>query len=118
MKTQLSFEVFDEYLKITVSGKDDPSREMDELMMTIKRLSEENKRMKILVVAFDVPDVSDMEKFYIGETGANLFGFKIKMAMLRKPEHINKLTENVAVNRGANLYIDSNEQRALDWLLK
>jgi hypothetical protein len=116
MKIQLSFKVFDDYLKIHLSGEN-LYPEINEILMTIKRLSEENNRTRILVDAWDLPDISDMEKFYIGEQGAKMFGHKIKIAMLRKPKHINKFTENVAVNRGGLLYIVSNEQEAIDWLL-
>lgn len=80
-------------------------------------MSEENNRTRILVDAWDFPDIPDMEKFYLGELGAKMFGGGIKFAMLRKPEHINKFTENVAVNRGGILYIVSNEQEAIRWLL-
>jgi hypothetical protein len=58
-----------------------------------------------------------MEKFYIGKQSAKMFGHKSKIAMLRKPEHINKFTKNVVVNRGGFLYIVSKEQEALQWLL-
>ena len=116
MKFKLSFKVFDDYLKIHLSGEHLHS-EINEILMTIKRLSEENNRTRILVDVWDFPDIPDMEKFYIGELGAKMFGSRIKFAMLRKPEHINKFTENVAVNRGGILYIVSDEQEAIRWLL-
>lgn len=117
MKIQLSFEVFDEYIKIHLSGGN-PYTELEEILMTIKRLSEENNRTKVLIDAFDLPDVTDMEKFGIGELSAKILGSKTKFAMLRKPEHINKFMENVAVNRGVRLNILSDETKALRWLLK
>jgi hypothetical protein len=116
MKIQLSFKVFDDYLKIHLSGEYLHS-EINQILMTIKKLSEENNRTRILVDAWDLPDMPDMEKFGIGKLGAEMFGPKIKVAMLRKPEHINKFTENVAVNRGGILYIVSDEQEAIRWLL-
>ena len=85
--------------------------------MTVKRLSEENKRTRVLVDAFNVPNVRDMQKFYIGALVATIFGNKFKLAMLRKPEHINKFAENMAVNSGANVHVESNEQKAISWLL-
>ena len=99
MKFHLSFKVFDDYLKIHLSGEHLHS-EINDILMTIKKLSEENNRTRILVDAWDFPDIPDMEKFYVGELGAKTFGSRIKFAMLRKPEDINKFTENVAVNRG------------------
>ena len=116
MKFQSSFKVFDDYLKIHLSGEYLHS-EINEILMTIKKLSEENNRSRIFVDAWDFPDIPDMKKFYIGELGAKMFGSTIKIAMLRKSEHINKFTENVAVNRGGILYIVSDEQEAIRWLL-
>ncbi|MGD0279582.1 MAG: hypothetical protein ABSC11_09780, partial [Smithella sp.] len=92
--------------------------EIEDIFLTVKRFLVKNNRTRILVHAFDLPDVRDMEKFFIGELGANIFGNKYKFAMLRKQEHINKFMENVAVNRGARLFIVSNEQEALNWLLR
>ena len=120
MKPQLSFEVFDEYLKITLSGDGNPFAHIADInntMMTIKKLSEENKRTRILVDAFNLPNVRDMQKFYIGALVATIFGNKFKLVMLRKPEHINKFAENMAVNSGANVHVESSEQKALSWLL-
>ncbi|HUN55589.1 MAG TPA: hypothetical protein VMU29_10580 [Smithella sp.] len=116
MKIELSFKVFDNYLKIHISGGN-PYPEIHEILMHIKRLAEENDRTRIFINAWDLSDVPDMEKFYIGEQGAKMFGNKIKFALLRKPEHINKFTENVVVNRGGRLFIVSDEQEALRWLL-
>jgi hypothetical protein len=116
MKTQLSCEIFDDYLKINLSGER-PFQEIEEILTTIKKLSEEHNCMRILVDAIDLPDVTDMEKYYIGSMGAAMYRGRIKVAMLRKQEHINKFTENVAVNRGGLLYIASDEQDAINWLL-
>lgn len=116
MKTQFSSEVYDGYLKIHLSGGN-PVPEIPEILTTIKKLSGDNNCTRILVDAFDLPDIPDMEKYNLGKLGAKMFGNKIKVAMLRKPEHINKLTENVAVNRGGRLNIVSNEDDALHWLL-
>lgn len=115
MNTQLSFEVFDDYLKIRLSGGNFFS-EIEEILTAIKKLSEENNRTNILVDAVNLPDVTDMEKYYIGSMGAAMYRGKIKVALLRKQEHINKFTQNVAVNRGGRLFISSDEQEALRWL--
>ena len=120
MKPQLSVEVFDEYLKVTLFAEGNPFAHVADInntIMSVKKLSEENKRTRILVDAFNVPNVRDMQKFYIGALVATIFGNKFKLVMLRKPEHINKYAENMAVNSGANVHVDSSEQKALSWLL-
>jgi hypothetical protein len=120
LNPQLSFEVFDEYLKITLSGEGNPFAHIADInntIMTVKKLSEENKRARILVDAFNLPNVRDMQKFYLGALVATIFGNKFKLAMLRRPEHINKFAENMAVNSEANVYVGSSEEKALRWLL-
>jgi hypothetical protein len=120
LKPQLSVEVFDEYLKVTLSGDGNPFAhvaDINNIIMTVKKLSEENKRIRVLVDAFNVPNMRDMQKFYIGALVATIFGNKFKLVMLRKPEHINKFAENMAANSGANVHVESNEQKAISWLL-
>lgn len=117
MKLQLSFEVFDEYLKIRLSGGN-PYNEIGELLTTLKKLLEENNRKRILIDAVDITIPSEIEKFSIGEMGVNVLGGGIKVAVFVNPEYINKFFENVAVNRGGQLYVAGTEQEALGWLLK
>ncbi|HUN56214.1 MAG TPA: hypothetical protein VMU29_13770 [Smithella sp.] len=120
MKPHLSFEVFDEYLKITLSGEGNPFAhiaDINDTIMTVKKLSEEHKRSRVLIDAINLPNIRDMQKFYLGALVATIFGRKFKLAMLRKPEHVNKFAENIAINSGANVHVDSNEQKALEWLL-
>jgi hypothetical protein len=117
LKVQLSFEVFEEYLKINLSGEN-PFDEINEIILTIQRLLEENHREKLLVDVVYLGNPSEMEKFHIGELGADAFGSKIKAALISRPEYINKFMENVAVNRGGRVYVAGSEQAALRWLLK
>jgi hypothetical protein len=117
LKIQISFEVFDEYLKICLSGEN-PFAEIDEIIATIKRLSDENNRAKILLDTMNVSGLSEMEKYFVGEQGAKILGHKLKSAIVSQPEKINRFMENVAVNRGARLRVFGSEQEALNWLLK
>lgn len=117
MKIKLSFEVFDEYLKISLSGGN-PYKEIDEILKTIKTLMDENNRKRVLIEAIDIIIPSEMEKFYIGEAGVGVLGGKVKMALVTKQEYINKFFENVVVNRGGQLYVAGSEQEALHWLLQ
>jgi hypothetical protein len=117
LKMELSFEVFDEYLKIHLSG-DNLYAEIGEILTTIKKLSEEHNRTRILIDAVHVSGLSEMEKYLIGEQGAGVFGRKAKAAIVSKPELINKFLENVVVNRGGHLRVLGSEQEALSWLLE
>ena len=117
MKIKLSYDVFDEYLKIRITGEN-PYEDVEELLMTIKRLFEQNNRHKVLVDANSIVIPSEIEKFRIGEMGVEVLGKRVRIALFTKPEYINKFFENVAVNRGGQLYVAGSEKEALDWLLK
>ena len=117
MKTHISSEVFDQYLKIRISGENIYD-EISEILTTIKRLYDENKRTKILIDGVDTPNLRTMERFSIGEMGLDVFDRNIKIAIFSKPENVNKFLETVVVNRGGNLLVTGNEQEARDWLLK
>ena len=116
METKFSFEVFDKYVKITIS-EGDPYNDIAEIYASMKKVLAETMHTRVLVDAFDMPDLRDVEKLHIGELGADMFGDKYKFAMLRKPKHADKFMENVAVNRGGRLLIVSDEPEALKWLL-
>lgn len=117
MKIQITFEIFDAYLKIFIAGEN-PYAEIDEIIATIKRLADENNRTKVLLDTMTVSGLSEMEKFFAGEQGAKILGHKIKTAVVSPQEKINKFMETVAVNRGARLRVFGSEPEALEWLLQ
>lgn len=108
--------MFDKYVKITIS-EGDPYHDIAEIYAAMKKVLEETRHTRVLVDAFDMPEVRDLDKLHIGELGADIFGDKYRFAMLRKPQHADKFMENVAVNRGGRLLIVSDEPEALKWLL-
>ena len=61
--------------------------------------------------------VSEMVRYSSGEYLAEKLGPPFKVAAFANPEHINKLGENVAVNRFASYAIFSQQSDALTWLL-
>ncbi len=61
MKIKISLEVFDEYLKISLSGGN-PYKEIDEILKAIKTLMDENNRKRVLIEAIDIIIPSEMEK--------------------------------------------------------
>ena len=60
----------------------------------------------------------EMTKLSTGKNIAQFFPAPFKIAILDLPEKINLFVENVAVNRGANLSVFSNQATALKWLLE
>jgi hypothetical protein len=113
---QVSFEVFDEYIKFCLTG-DNLFAGINDIVTTIAKLSEENNRTKILIDAVNVSSPSQMERFHMGEIIASIDKHKNRTALFTKPEYINKFFENVAVNRGVRVTVVGSEKEALEWLL-
>jgi len=113
---QISFEVFDEYIKFFLIA-DNLYAGIGNIIMTIEKLAEENNRTKILIDATDVTPPTQMERFHMGEYAASVDQHRNTIALFTKPEIINKFFENVAVNRGVNINVSGSEKEALDWLL-
>ncbi len=85
----------------------------------IKRLAIDAGRDRILI---DIQKVEGMptgaDLFFAGERIAEVFGGRLKTAVLNRPERINKLGEMTAVNRGARVIVVADETDALAWLLE
>jgi hypothetical protein len=113
----LKFEVYDKYLKIKISQEDIYAK-VNEIITAMKSFLQENNRTKMLIDITESYPPSEMEKFQIAEIGAGIFERNVKIAVLAKTSNINKFFENVAVNRGANVYVTDDEKDALEWLLK
>ena len=60
--------------------------------------------------------VKPMDRYEIGVKAAFLFRYKLKIAVLYKPEEINGFAETVASNRGMNVKIFGKREEALTWL--
>ncbi len=116
LATQLSFEIFDEYIKFYLNG-DSLFEDILDIITTIERISKENNRTKILINAVNISSPTQMERFRMGEIAAAVDKHKNRIALFTKPEIINKFFENVAVNRGVSITVVPGEQEALDWLL-
>jgi hypothetical protein len=62
--------------------------------------------------------LQEFERFVLGQRiAARLPGGAYRMAVLARPDQITRLTENVAVNRGADVMVTSDREEALSWLL-
>jgi len=61
--------------------------------------------------------VSTIDRFEFGVKGANLFRGGYKIALIYRPEEINRFAETVSINRGLRARIFSDKDTALKWLL-
>src|SRR3954470_18703034 len=88
------------------------------LIDTAKSEADKGGFKKILfnLEKWETPE-SNLTRYVSGEYLSTTFFGKYKVAAFTKVEHINKLGENVAVNRGANYRIFSDKHEAEKWLL-
>ncbi len=63
-------------------------------------------------------NLTEAERFQGGQKIAQVFGSRIKAAMLLPQTQVTKLGELTAVNRGAKFLATSSEDEARNWLLK
>jgi hypothetical protein len=118
MKIDLVFQEFSSYLLVRTRGVLDPAA-VREALGFIQEKAQQTGYTRILIDGMDfTPPRNDIDRFLIGESIAELLGSPLKMAAIVPAQFINKLAENTAVNRGADLYICGSEAEALRWLLK
>ena len=75
-------------------------------------------RTRILVDAFHLSrPKTEFDQFLTGKIVAELLKPPFKIAVIYPEELVTRFTENTAVNRGANYFVCSDEEEALQWLL-
>ncbi len=57
-----------------------------------------------------------LDRFFAGERVASVLGPRVRLAVLSRPEMIDKLGENTAVNRGARILVTASETEAFAFL--
>ncbi|MBK6751459.1 MAG: hypothetical protein IPG67_16045 [Acidobacteria bacterium] len=116
MGYKLTVENGPEYLKLTAVG-DHSAEEMYAFIDNIKAEAVRNDSKRVLVDSFEYSTLmSEADKFALGSHLAKTFGPRLKVAIMLPAEHISKLGELAAVNRGANLLVTPSESDAIAWL--
>jgi len=118
MKSQYVFKKNEHYLSLIISGEYD-KRDFLSYPVIILEECEKEQIHKVLIDALEVKrtDAPTMDRFLVGEAIANIVGNKIKMAVAWPGQDINRLFENVAVNRGSRVCVLDNINAAEQWLL-
>lgn len=80
------------------------------------RCRDENLNKALIDLRDIEGDPSILDRYRFGMEIAQAWGYKIKVAAVAKRDVINKMAENTAVNRGANLWTTSDFVLALKWL--
>ncbi len=118
----MSFDVvttkFPEYLLITNTGEFSLPA-LFEFIERVKREADAAGRSRVLVDSRAITgDLNDVDRFMGGQKSAEVFGSKIKLALMMPAKKITKMAELAAVNRGAKVLVTDSETEALAWLLK
>jgi hypothetical protein len=106
-----------EFLEAKVSGEYSPAG----YLALVELLFAESKAGDISKIFVNLIDVtgqySELGRFQVGQKVAELFKPPCRIAALDRKERINKFTEDVAINRGAFVFVTHDSKSALDWLL-
>ena len=72
---------------------------------------------KVLTNFLNMPGkIRQLERFQLGVQGAQVFGHRVKVAVVYRKEEINFFAETVGINRGLHVHIFSEIDQALEWL--
>jgi hypothetical protein len=63
-------------------------------------------------------DIPGMERYDLGLQFAEVWGGRLKAGIVAPRDRINKLFENTAVNRYAQVHVDHDETAVVQWLLE
>jgi hypothetical protein len=60
--------------------------------------------------------ISQLDRFLLGTRAARIWGQRLRVAILARPNENNHFFENVANNNGANVQVFEDREAALAWL--
>jgi hypothetical protein len=116
MSLDIEVEVLPKFVQIELSGE----YTFSDLMEQVEKFrSEADKasRNHILIDARSVQGkMTESEKFFVGTRIAEVFGARLKTAVIVPPGNVTKMGEMAAINRGARLFVTESEGEAIDWL--
>ncbi len=118
MDVELTFEERSGYLLVKGRGPSDLESTRKALML----IEEKTRQAGLTHILIDAREVQaprrELDRFFMGEFVAELFGARYRLAILYLADRINKFAENTAVNRGANMLVTAEEDDAVEWLLR
>ena len=105
-----------EFLRITTTGKY-VFEEMLDFLGRVKSQADGSERSRVLIDSRLIEGkMTEVERFQAGQKIAEIFGNRIKLAILMPEGDVSKLGELTAVNRGARVIVTNSEAEALTWL--
>jgi hypothetical protein len=117
---EIQFEKKDGYIHFKIIGEFEESSDFGK----IKELGDIPKKYGYSTILIDVRNLNynldTLKRFQLSEYWVKIcrdLGF-IKTAILGKEEKMDRLSENVIMNRGFDFRLFTNEKEAIDWLIK
>jgi hypothetical protein len=118
MSFEVTTDIYPEYLRLICVGE----FSVPALFEFIEQVNTEALaagRKRVLVDSRGITgDLTDADRFLGGERSAQVFGSRLKVAVMMPAEQITKMAELAASNRGAKLLITTSEDEARDWLFR
>ncbi len=118
MDVELTFQVHGDYLLVKGRGPSD----LESTRKALVLIEEKARQTGLTHILIDARDVEaprrELDRFFMGELVAELFGPRFRIAVVYQADRINKFAENTAVNRGANMLVAAEEDRAVQWLMQ
>jgi hypothetical protein len=118
MSLSFDSEIRPEFLRITATGEYSFDFLFD-FIASVKAEADNVGRNRVLIDCRQVTGgMAEFERFHGGKRIAEVFGGRLRAALLMQPQNITKLGELAAVNRGAKFLVSGSETEAIDWLLE
>jgi hypothetical protein len=120
MNNQIEIVKKDNYLHVTVSGIFSPELSED----SIDNMVAAAKKDEFTKILFDIRPMSGeigvLDRFESGRYGALIIPQNFKIAMLGRNDQISpdKFFQTVVRNRGVNLKVFSEFEKAIEWLMR
>jgi hypothetical protein len=117
MALSINTQLTETHLKVEFFG-DYTFEELVRLIEEIKFTADRAKCDHALIDASGVRGrMTESEKFFAGSKIAEVFGSKLKAAVVMPEGYVTKMGEMAAVNRGARLLVTESSAEASAWLL-
>jgi len=118
MSFDVQIAVLPDHLRIVNTG-DFSLSALFEFIELVKSEAGKAGRNAVLVDSRGVQgNISEVDRFMGGQRSAEVFGKRLRVAILMPVGTVTKMAELAAVNRGASMLVTDSEEEALDWLLK
>jgi hypothetical protein len=115
---QLTFQDRDDHLLIEGTGEWELG-DVERKVEAVRQEAEERGYRRVLIdIRTVTPPPREIERFFVGERIAQVWGHSLKVAIVWRPEMLTMVGENAAVNRGANMKTFSDEDQAVHWLVQ